>query len=56
MQMSALRYSVFVNGENYGGGNPRVDRSPILTRYVHEQLAAELALSRRLWCFPQARR
>jgi hypothetical protein len=40
---SALRYPVFVAGKNYGGANPRVERSAMLTRFVHEQLAAELA-------------
>jgi hypothetical protein len=40
---SALRYPVFVDGKNYGGGNPRVDRSTMLTRFVHELLARELA-------------
>jgi hypothetical protein len=40
---SALRYPVFVDGKNYGGGNPPVDRSAMLTRFVHEQLAPELA-------------
>ena len=40
---SALRYPVFVDGENYRGANPRVDRSPMLTRSVHSQLATELA-------------
>jgi hypothetical protein len=39
---SALRYPVFVQGKNYGGQNPRVARSPLLTRYVREQLAPEL--------------
>jgi hypothetical protein len=32
---------VFVNGKNYGGGNPRVDRSRM--RFVHERLAGDLA-------------
>ncbi len=40
---SALRYPVFVSGKNYGGGNPRVDQSPMLTRFVRERLAPELA-------------
>jgi hypothetical protein len=39
---SALRYPVFIAGENYGG-NPHVDRSTMLTRFVHQLLAAELA-------------
>ena len=40
---SALRYPVFVAGKNYGGAHPRLERSAMLTRFVHEQLAAELA-------------
>ena len=40
---SALRYPVFVAGENYGGQKPPVFRSPLLTRQVREQLAPELA-------------
>lgn len=40
---SALSYPVFVDGKNYGGANPRVDRSVTLTRYVHGCLGAELA-------------
>jgi hypothetical protein len=40
---SALRYPVFVNAKNYGGGNPRVAQSPMLTRCVRERLAPELA-------------
>jgi hypothetical protein len=40
---SALRYPVFVRGENYGGQGPSVQRSPMLTRYVRQQLAPELA-------------
>ncbi len=40
---SAIRYPVFVAGKNYGGGNPRVDRSAVLTRYVRERLGPELA-------------
>ena len=40
---SALRYPVFVAGKNYGGANPRVEQSAMLMRFVHEQLAAELA-------------
>jgi hypothetical protein len=39
---SALRYPVFVDGQNYGGGNPPVARSVMLTRLVHELLAPEL--------------
>jgi uracil-DNA glycosylase len=39
---SALRYPVFVDGKNYGGQNPQVRRSPLLIRYVREQLAPEL--------------
>ena len=41
---SALGYPVFVDGKNYAGSSPRVERSPMLTAYVHQLLAAELAL------------
>jgi len=40
---SALRYPVFVNGKNYSGGSPAVDRSPLLTSYVVKTLEPELA-------------
>ncbi len=40
---SAIRYPVFAAGKNYGGGNPRVDQSAMLSRYVRERLGAELA-------------
>jgi hypothetical protein len=40
---SALRYPVFVRGKNYGGHSPTIESSPMLSRYVHEQLAPELA-------------
>ena len=39
---SALRYPVFIDGKNYGGANPTVVRSALLTRFVHEHLAPEL--------------
>ena len=39
---SALRYPVFVDWKNYGGGSPRVDQSPMLTQFVRSRLAAEL--------------
>lgn len=40
---SALGYPVFADGRNYGGANPRVQRSAMLTRFVHDRLANELA-------------
>jgi hypothetical protein len=40
---SALRYPVLVNGKNYGGASPSVDRSPLLSSYVTEMLGPELA-------------
>jgi hypothetical protein len=39
---SALRYPVFVAGKNYGGSNPPVHRSPLLTSYVRDLLGPEL--------------
>lgn len=40
---SALRYPVFVAGKNYSGGSPEVNRSALLSSYVHELLGPELA-------------
>ena len=40
---SALRYPVFVQGENYRGGNPKVRRSALLSTYVLHMLGPELA-------------
>jgi hypothetical protein len=40
---SALRYPVFVEGKNYGGGNPKVDRSVLLRSYVTGTFGPELA-------------
>lgn len=40
---SALRYPVFVDGKNYGGGSPPVNRSRLLSGYVTETLGPELA-------------
>jgi hypothetical protein len=40
---SAIRYPVFVDGRNYTGHRPRPLDTRILTAFVEEQLAAELA-------------
>jgi hypothetical protein len=34
---------VFVNGKNYGGGSPRFSQEPILSAFVDQVLAANLA-------------
>ena len=34
---------MFVDGKNYGGATPPVERSAMLRGYVHELLAAELS-------------
>ena len=34
---------MFVNGKNYGGGSPRPPEEPILTTFVDQVLAADLA-------------
>jgi hypothetical protein len=39
---SALRYPVFVEGQNYGGANPTVPRSELLRGYVRDLLGPEL--------------
>lgn len=39
---SALRYPVLVDGENYGGTNPAVHRSELLTSYLLDLFASEL--------------
>ncbi len=41
---SAIRYPVFVGGENYSGSSPKITASQLLTRYVREHLAPELAI------------
>jgi hypothetical protein len=40
---SALRYPVFVEGKNYRGGSPKVQRSELLSTYVIQTLGPELA-------------
>lgn len=40
---SALRYPVFVDGQNYGGANPQVRQSALLQKYVTGTLGPELA-------------
>jgi hypothetical protein len=40
---SALLHPVFVNGKNYGGGSPRFSEEPILSAFVDQVLAADLA-------------
>ena len=41
---SCVRYPVFVRGKNYSGGQPRLDRSPTLRRYITGLLGPELSL------------
>lgn len=41
---SAVRYPVFVNGENYTGHAPLLRKSPLLMRYVKTLLVEELRL------------
>ena len=40
---SALRYPVFIAGQNYGGAHPEVQRSTLLSGYVRSTLGPELA-------------
>jgi hypothetical protein len=39
---SVLRYPVFINGENYGGSQPKLMGHPIFTRMIDELLIPEL--------------
>jgi hypothetical protein len=39
---SAVRYPVFVNGEDYSDNRPDLTRQPVLRRYITEILAEEL--------------
>lgn len=41
---SAIRYPVFVNGENYTGHRPDILDSPLLRRYISEVLSKELQI------------
>lgn len=40
---SALRYPVFIEGQNYGGAHPNVQQSTLLSRYATSTLGPELA-------------
>lgn len=40
---SALIHPVFVSGNNYGGGSPKISEVPILSAFVDQVLAADLA-------------
>lgn len=42
---SALLHPVFVNGENYSGSIPRISDVPILSAFVDQVLAADLAFA-----------
>jgi hypothetical protein len=41
---SAIRYPVFVDGQNYTGHRPKLLKTPVLRGYVKEVLATELGL------------
>ena len=41
---SAIRYPVFVDGQNYTGHKPKLLKTPILCRYVKQVLSEELRL------------
>ena len=41
---SAIRYPVFVDGGNYSGYRPTIDKSPVLRRFVVEVLRPELTV------------
>lgn len=40
---SAVRYPVFVRGQDYGGSSPSLTRHPVLAKYLCQELAPELA-------------
>jgi hypothetical protein len=40
---SLIKYPVFVNGKNYGGHQPKINRSALLQHYAHEVFPKELA-------------
>lgn len=42
---SAIRYPAFVNGSNYSGHRPTIEKSPLLKRFVREVLSEELNLA-----------
>jgi hypothetical protein len=42
---SALLHAVFLNGRNYSGGNPKTSEEPILSAFVDQVLAADLAFA-----------
>lgn len=42
---SAISYPVFVNGENYGGGNPSLIRHPALRSFVKASLGPRVAMA-----------
>jgi hypothetical protein len=42
---STVCYPVFVDGENYSGESPRIDRVPLLREFAGRILAADLALT-----------
>lgn len=41
---SAIRYPVFKHRENYSGHGPKPSRSPMLSRWLRDELAPELAM------------
>ncbi|HLS09357.1 hypothetical protein [Lentibacillus sp.] len=40
---SVIKYPVFINGKNYTGHQPPVDRSPLLQHYAYKEFPAEIA-------------
>src|SRR5262249_57231911 len=42
---SAISYPVFVNGQNYGGGNPSLIRHPALRSLVRASLGPRVAMA-----------
>lgn len=42
---SAISYPIFVNGQNYGGGNPPLTRHPVLRSLLRASLAPRVAMA-----------
>jgi hypothetical protein len=53
---SAISYPLFVNGQNYGGGNPSLIRHPVLRSFVRASLAPGSRWPLQRWWSPWAKR
>src|SRR4029079_16113171 len=53
---STICYPVFVNGQNYSGESPKIERVPILREFAERILAADLALTPNALIVPLGKR